>query len=311
MSNILIIKLGSLGDLIQANGAIKDIKERHPNSKVLLLTSELYSYFMSACPYIDGVLIDKRLPRWNIFYLLRLKKLLGNYNFTHIYDLQNSSRTYFYRKYILKKNTHWSSTEEALEPGQKKKDFDEEGVLKRMEVQLNKTGVTTKYIHNVDLSWAKEDVSRLLKKYTNGDYILIFPFCSKKHKNKKWPYFKDLVSKLKQHYKNKFTILTAPGPGEIEEAKSLNSKVVLIDEKPVNIGTLISLIEKARYIISNDTGPAHISSHLKKEGLLLFGSHTSPKRVSLGNSKLKTIKVEDLNQLDVNKVLSKVIESLN
>ena len=86
---------------------------------------------------------------------------------------------------------------------------------------------------------------------------------------------------------------------------------MLIDEKPVNIGTLISLIEKARYIISNDTGPAHISSHLKKEGLLLFGSHTSPKRVSLGNSKLKTIKVEDLNQLDVNKVLSKVIESLN
>ena len=27
MSNILIIKHGSLGDLIQANGAIKDIKE--------------------------------------------------------------------------------------------------------------------------------------------------------------------------------------------------------------------------------------------------------------------------------------------
>ena len=28
MSNILIIKHGSLGDLIQANGAIKDIKEK-------------------------------------------------------------------------------------------------------------------------------------------------------------------------------------------------------------------------------------------------------------------------------------------
>ena len=69
MSNILIIKHGSLGDLIQANGAIKDIRESFPNSKVLLLTSEAYSYFMSSCPYIDGVLTDKRLPRWNIFYL--------------------------------------------------------------------------------------------------------------------------------------------------------------------------------------------------------------------------------------------------
>ena len=82
MSNILIIKHGSLGDLIQANGAIKDIKDFHSNSKVLLLTSVQYSYFMSSCPYIDGVITDKRLPRWNIFYLSKLKKLLESYNFT-------------------------------------------------------------------------------------------------------------------------------------------------------------------------------------------------------------------------------------
>ena len=34
MSNILIIKLGSLGDIIQANGAIKDIKKNFPDHKV-------------------------------------------------------------------------------------------------------------------------------------------------------------------------------------------------------------------------------------------------------------------------------------
>ena len=39
MSNILIIKHGSLGDLIQANGAIKDIKKFYPNRKVFLLTT--------------------------------------------------------------------------------------------------------------------------------------------------------------------------------------------------------------------------------------------------------------------------------
>ena len=40
MSNILIIKHGSLGDLIQANGAIKDIKNFYKNRKVFLLTAE-------------------------------------------------------------------------------------------------------------------------------------------------------------------------------------------------------------------------------------------------------------------------------
>ena len=58
MSNILIIKHGSLGDLIQANGAIKDIKNFYPNRKVFLLTTQPYSIFMSECPYLDGVLID-------------------------------------------------------------------------------------------------------------------------------------------------------------------------------------------------------------------------------------------------------------
>ena len=77
MSNILIIKHGALGDLIQANGAIKDIKEHYINRKVFLLTSEPYAIFMSECPYLDGVIIDKRLPRWNLFFLYKLKKLLS------------------------------------------------------------------------------------------------------------------------------------------------------------------------------------------------------------------------------------------
>ena len=76
MSNILIIKHGSLGDLIQANGAMKDIKDFYMNRKVFLLTSKPYSLFMSECPYIDGVIIDKRLPRWNLLFLYNLKKLL-------------------------------------------------------------------------------------------------------------------------------------------------------------------------------------------------------------------------------------------
>ncbi len=310
MSNVLIIKHGSLGDLIQANGAIKDIKSSHPNSKVLLLTSKAYTYFMSSCPYIDGVITDKRLPRWNIYYLYKLKKLLENYNFSHVYDLQNSNRTFFYRKFILKKPI-WSSTEDALEKGQKKKDFDKDGVLKRMKIQLDKAGITTKFITNIDLNWAKEDISRLIKKYTNDNYILIFPFCSKKHRNKKWPYFKDLIILLKKHYKNKFTILVAPGPDEVDDAYKLNTKVVLIDEKPVNIRILISLIDRAKFIISNDTGPAHICSHLKKTGLLLFGSHTTPEKVSIGNNNLKIIKVDDLKKLNPNQVLEEIIKYLN
>ena len=103
MSNILIIKHGSLGDIIQANGAIKDIKQNFPNYKVMLLTTPPYANFMSSCPYIDGVLIDKRLPRWNLFYLKKLSDMLKRFSFEKVFDLQNSSRTKFIKNFFLKK----------------------------------------------------------------------------------------------------------------------------------------------------------------------------------------------------------------
>jgi len=74
MSNILIIKHGSLGDIAQISGVIRDIRETYNKEKVFILTTAPYVELLSRCPYVDGVLIDKRLPRWNILYLLKLRK---------------------------------------------------------------------------------------------------------------------------------------------------------------------------------------------------------------------------------------------
>ena len=311
MSNILIIKHGSLGDLIQANGAIKDIKNFYKNRKVFLLTSQPYAIFMSECPYIDGVIIDKRLPRWNLFYLNTLKNNLQRYNFSKVFDLQNSNRTKFYKKFIINKEVEWSSSETVLEPGQKKSDFDKDPVLERMELQLKKSGIETEFTRNVNIEWAIKDVSRLIKQYANNEYILLFPFCSKKHQNKKWPYFKELIVKLKQDYKNKFPILIAPGPNEIQEANKLNAKVVTDNQNPVDLKTLISLISNAKFILANDTGPAHIASHLDKAGLVLFGSHTSAKKVSIENYNFKALTVKNLKDLNVDTVISEIKSKLN
>ena len=310
MSNILIIKHGSLGDLIQANGAIKDIKKFYSNRKVFLLTTQPYSIFMSECPYLDGVLIDKRLPRWNLFYLNNLKKTLAKYDLSRVFDLQNSSRTRFYKRFIIK-DVEWSSTETTLEPGQNKRDFDQDPVLDRLELQIKKSGIETEFTKNIDLSWAIENTSHLVKKYTNREYILLFPFCSPKLKNKKWPYYKELIQKLKQEFKNKYSVLLAPGPNEIKDANELNAKVVLENNEHVKLKTLVSLIHSAKLIIANDTGPAHIASHLDKKGLVLFGSHTSAKKVSIENFNFKAISVENLNDLDVNTVLKEAKAKLD
>ena len=40
--NILVIKHGSLGDLVLSFGAIKTLRENYPNSNIYLLTHTIY-----------------------------------------------------------------------------------------------------------------------------------------------------------------------------------------------------------------------------------------------------------------------------
>ncbi len=310
MINILIIKHGSLGDLIQANGAMEDIKKSNLKSHVVLLTSAPYFNLMKQCPYIDEVLIDDRKPRWNLFYLYRLKKKLSSFDFKDVYDLQNSSRTEFYRKYLLYK-PEWSSSITVLRSGQKKTDFDEAPVLERMEQQLKISGIKTVNVKKSNLNWAVVNIRNITKNYFNKKYILLFPFCSPKLTNKKWPYYHILISQLKSKYHNKYDIVLAPGPNEIKEAKLLNACTVLDEGRSLKINQLISLIKDASFIIANDTGPAHICSHMNKPGLVLFGNHTSPDKVSIETEKLKAITVKDLNLLKTDFVMENIKKVLN
>ena len=311
MSNILIIKHGSLGDLIQANGAIKDIKNKFPEDKVLLLTTPHYSKFMYSCPYIDGVLIDKRLPRWNLFYLYRLKKMLDRFHFSKVFDLQNSSRTNFYRKFIFKNDVFWSGSNSFLS---KEESISQKNlpVLTRMEQQLERSGISDrKFTKKPDLTWALTNIKSIVNQNFEGKYILIFPFCSPKLHKKKWPYYKDLISLLKRDFSKEFNIAIAPGPNEIDEAKRFDVNVILNKGLPLNINELISLINNSSYIVSNDTGPAHICAHLNKKGVVLFGSHTTPEKVSMESQNFKSIRVDDLKNLNVADVYEKIKENLN
>ena len=308
MSNILIIKHGSLGDIAQISGILRDIRETHSDKKIFILTTLPYVQLLSQCPYLDGVLIDKRLPRWNIFYLQKLKKLLSKFDFSSVYDLQNSSRTSFYRKFLFN-IPNWSSTETILKKNEKKKDFDNESVLERFKIQLENSNIKTNYTLKPDFSWAKVNVDKIVNKYFSGKFILLFPFCSPQLSHKKWPYFNDLIKIIKLKHPN-FEIVVAPAPSEIEEAKKIESIMITNNSKSLNIMELAGLITKASYIIANDTGPAHMSAHLGQMGTALFGYHTTAKKVSIETDKFKAITVDDLNSLSAENVYSKIKDKL-
>ena len=313
MSNILIIKHGSLGDIAQASGAIQDISNNHPNDELYILSTKPYCDLLKKNPNITDVILDKRLSRFNLIYLYLLMRKIKKYKFVKIYDLQNSKRTSFYKKILFPKASSdvWSSTETTLPEGINKREFDKDTVLNRFEHQLNFSGIKTDKVMKPDFSWSCEDISEIKKKYNLHKYIILFPFSSSHLTIKRWPYYNDLIKKIKSTFKDDIKIVIAPGPSELKLSKEIDADSILHNDKALNIPQLSSLIKDSYFVISNDTGPAHMAAHLNVKGLVLFGSHTTAKKVSIEREHFKAIQVSDLNKLSANKVFEKFVSAIS
>ncbi len=308
MSKILVIKHGSLGDIAQACGAIKDISENHKGDQIHLLTTKPYFELFKKNPHISNVILDKRLSKINLIYLYLLMREIKKYNFSKVYDLQNSSRTSFYKNILFPKadKTIWCSTETTLPEGTTKKDFDKDSVLSRFDHQLKSSGINTNHTMKPDFLWSTVDISEIKNNYKLDKYIILFPFCSPHLTLKKWPYFNDLISLINEKFGNKFKVVTAPGPDEIKDAKNINALCVLDNGKALNISQLSGLIKDSSFVVANDTGPAHITAHLGSKGIALFGSHTTPFKVSIEREKFKAIQAPELSKLSVEKVFERL-----
>ena len=308
MSNILIIKHGSLGDIAQACGAIQDISEKHNNDEIYLLTTKPYFDLFKKNPHLTDVILDKRLSRFNLIYLYFLMRKIKKLKISKVYDLQNSSRSSFYKKILFPNSNFntWSSSETTLPKNITKEEFDKKSVLERFNHQLQTSEINTKHTMFPDFSWSCTDISKIKSEYKLEKYILLFPFCSPHLTQKKWPYYNELIEKVKSQYNNQYKIVVAPGPDEINDAKDINALCILDNGKALDISQLSSLIKDSSFVIANDTGPAHMAAHLGTKGLTLFGSHTTAYKVSIERENFKAIQVNDLAKLSTDKVLEKI-----
>ncbi len=308
MSNILIIKHGSLGDIAQASGAIQDIYENHKDHNLYIMTSKPYVDLYKKSPFITDVILDKRLSRFNLIYLYLLMRKIKKLKFVKVFDLQNSSRTSFYKKVLFPNSNYnsWSSSQTTLPSNTTKEEFDKLSVLERFDHQLKTSGLKTKHTLKPNFDWSCTDISKINSKFKLEKYIILFPFCSPHLHLKKWPHYNELIKLIKDELKNDYKVVIAPGPSEIQEAKNFNAECILDDGKALNIPQLASLIKNSSFVISNDTGPAHISAHIGAKGVALFGSHTTAYKVNIEREQFKAIQVSDLSKLSASKVFEKI-----
>ena len=308
MSNILVIKHGSLGDIAQACGAIQDISENHSQDQIHLLTTKPYFELFKKNPLVHNVILDRRLSRFNLIYLYMLMRTLKKLNIKKVYDLQNSSRTKFYKNILFSKANFdtWSSSETTLPNNISKEEFDKNPVLDRFDHQLKTSGVKTEHTMKPNFSWALTNIDNIKQEFKLDKYIVLFPFCSAHLTHKKWPHYNELIELIKNKYGEQIKVVVAPGPSEIDDTKSINAISILNQGKALDISHLASLIKESSFVIANDTGPAHISAHLGVKGVTLFGKHTTAYKVSIERENFKAIQVDDLEKLSAAKVLEKI-----
>ena len=313
MSNILIIKHGSLGDIAQASGAIQDISENHLQDQIHILTTKQYFELFRKNPFVHNVILDKRLSKFNLIYLYMLMRTLKKKKFQKVYDLQNSSRTKFYKNILFPKANYntWSSSETTLPSNTSKEEFDKNPVLDRFDHQLKTSEIKTEHTMKPNFSWATTNIDNIKEEFKLDKYIVLFPFCSAHLTHKKWPHYNELIELIKNKYGEQIKVVLAPGPSEINDAKNINAVSILDQSKAMDITQLASLIKQSSFVVANDTGPAHISAHLGIKGLALFGKHTTAYKVSIERENFKAIQVSDLEKLSANNVFEKIVNILN
>ena len=292
--NILIIKHGALGDIIESEGLMRAIRNHHLESKITFLTSSRDKTLIECFHYIDTVMIDDRSTFWNVSKNFLLLKKLRNSKFDIVYDLQNTQRTMIYKKFFLVKS-RWITTNRKNHPIS--------GLTGLVEM-LKQHGVLDKNSYIPDISWMASDVSQLLKNNNiKSKFILLIPGSSASHKDKRWPYFNDLSGEL---INKGFDVVSILGPDEMALEGNLHGKIF----KNLAWDDLVGVINRATIVIGNDTGPSHIASCLGKSGIALFGPTTAIKS-GLSRPPFTVIESDDLSKITLKKVMKKLLLQLD
>ena len=302
MQRILVIKHGAFGDVIQADGALRDIRADHPGAEIVVLTTPPYAKIFARCPHVDRVIVDPRAPRWRLDRMNALRGELRREGFARVYDLQNSARTAFYFRWFLR-DVEWSGTAQGCALPHRADSPKKIRTLDRLAGQLRDAGVPVVHTLAPDVSWMADDVSTLLAD-VRRPYVVLVPGSSARHPQKRWPHYEALARALIEAGHD---VVTAPGPDET--GPDLPGRV-LRGGSYLNWFQLAGVLKAAAFVIGNDTGPTHLASHLGARGLALFGSHMPAERTGVVRDGFGAIEVADLKELSVARVWDEVLTRL-
>lgn len=313
IKKILVIKLGALGDFVQALAAMKRIREAHPKAKITLLTTPPFEALAKASRYFNEIETDGRpvgLPA-----TLTLARRIKKARYDRVYDLQTSGRSSFYFQLLRPFPPQWSGIAAGASHPHRNKNRNAMHTLERQAEQLKDAGIWPDAPTEPGAA-PPPDLSWILKHHAAGQsassaakskpkpYVLLVPGGSAHRLDKRWPVesFGILAAKLRE---KGYDIVIIGGVQESALARQIQKYVPQARDLTgrTDFAQLAVLGARAALAIGNDTGPTHLIAAAGAPTVALFSSASDP--VLCGpRGHVAILQAEALNDLPVAGVMS-------
>ncbi len=302
INKILVIKHGSLGDIVFSLEAMFSIRNHFNNSKIFLLTEKKFKNFFENSKYFDHIIFDDRK---GLFGSLNILNILINKKFDLVIDLQNSKRSNLYNfflryfgKAIINSNRSNANFKYKIKPKGM------ESPKLGLNNQINLLGIK----NTVDeYNWLNVKTGILDFK----NLVLIIPSTSNSGKYKQWPEknFIDLCLRLENSGK-KICVIGTKNDKRITNNILKKCKNILdfTDKSPPEI--IFSIAQNCQLVVTNDTGPGHIAA-LSKNQILWLAIDNLTTKTNIENNK-NNIKIlsDKIDNITVEEVFNKIKEIL-
>lgn len=290
---ILVIKHGALGDIVQGFDAFESLRKSAPTAHITLLTGPAFADFMQRSGWFDEVVIDKRHSPLNLVASWYLRSFLRQ-RWDKVIDLQCSRRTQRYARFVRSGVRWFGTAQSASDP---MPDFTGVNNRDRMMVAVEKAGARPMIAR---LDW-------LIPASFDGDmpqkYCMLIAGCSAAKPSKRWPpqAYADIARAALSNGITPVLIGTAADAEVNQEIRRAVPDVHDMTSR-TSLFQLAALASKAVFVIGNDTGPVFLAARAGAPTWMLMGPETNPEMSAPVGPKAKWLRASPLASLDAAQV---------
>ncbi len=270
-NSFVFVNLSQLGDVVVSSLILENDDTLTSKNIYFIINSEYKNLFSGYNGKINIIGLNVNLYRWNIFYKIKMLRVLNALKIKNIYNL-SPGRGYSNDEFCLIPNSinKYTITKDSYHCNVKIKNYFD----KKYDFILfnEKRNEYEKHLMLLQLLTGKKEVStKNIKTFTvisekEKDYILISPFTSNELKDWGIDKYKLLCEKLSHNYK--IVITGSQHSGKLlREIKNNNSKIIInID----SLDRIPSIIFNSCLYIGNDSGISHIAFRMNKKMLVIL-----------------------------------------